>query len=143
MQFPITIGLHRSFLLLAATLVVHGLAALALLLPPWPWPPLVPALAALGASAVWVCMVARPKVSCLRLLADGRLQCQVEAGETFVDARILPGATVHPWLTVVRLELAGRKAAIVVLPDSTTGKDFRRLRVWLRWRAEFSGERAG
>jgi len=58
----------------------------------------------------------------------------------FVPAQLLPGAAVHPWLTVLRLRnAAGRVCVLCLTVDSLKKEDFRRLRVFLRWRADFSG----
>lgn len=59
-------------------------------------------------------------------------------GESFVEAELQGAATVHPWLTVVRMVVGSRKVSLALLPDSMPPEDYRRLRVWLRWRAEFS-----
>jgi len=45
---------------------------------------------------------------------------------------------VGSWLTVIVLSSAGAEAAsrcILILPDSVESSTFRRLRVWLRWKA--------
>jgi toxin CptA len=57
----------------------------------------------------------------------------------FVALRLLPDATVHPWITVLRLRDERDKShLLVVTRDMTNKSDFRRLRVFLRWRAKFS-----
>lgn len=42
---------------------------------------------------------------------------------------------VSPWLVVLHLKQAARRfmLPVVVLPDAMDRKDFRKLRVWLRW----------
>ena len=55
-------------------------------------------------------------------------------------AEVLSGTVVYPWLVVLRLGLDdGRWVTVVVWPDSTTAENFRRLCVWLRWKAAPSG----
>ncbi|MBS1188951.1 MAG: hypothetical protein H6R10_743 [Rhodocyclaceae bacterium] len=138
MQLPITIGLHRSFFLGAGLVGAPGLAVVAILLPPWqPWIKglLVAGIAGLAAIS-W--RLRMPKVTAVRLFGDGRMAYRQAGGEEFLAAELLAGATVHPWLTVFRLKSAESTTTVAVLPDSTTGEEFRRLRVWLRWKAEFS-----
>lgn len=139
MQLPITIGLHRSFFGVAGFVLIHAVAAVALWLTPWSLWAKYLALGGLAASASLVSRLWFPEVDALRLLANGLLECRLAGEEGFRPAELLPGATVHPWLTVVRLGIGEVTVAIVILGDSTTEEEFRRLRVWLRWRAVFSG----
>lgn len=139
MQFPITIGLRRSRILdgllgltlvlcLAAslaypgTVIIHlGLVLLSLL------------LAALAGRRL------TPSVTAIRLERNGDIfVCLVGAGD-FFPAQLEPGATVHPWLTVIRVTMAnGRRATIMATPDSQNPSDFRHLRMFMRWQANFS-----
>lgn len=139
MQFPVTIGLHRSFLaerILLAISLIAASVALAV-----PWPPIIGALlvllvAGLGFLA-WRGL--QPSVSALRLDRDGSIGIRAVGADDFVDANLLPRATVHPWLTVCRLAVAvGHPHLLVLAPDSMDGEDYRRLRIFLRWRARFS-----
>lgn len=138
MQFPMNIGLHRSSFLGLALALTHALAVVAVLAPPWPAALKATLLAGIGVSAILAWRRRLQVVDRLRLLDDGRLECRLAGEEGFVEASLRGTATVHPWLTVVHLEIGGRRRAIVVLPDSMQTEDFRRLRVWLRWRAAFS-----
>ena len=139
MQFPIAIGLHRSrilerafFLLLIVLLAVAG--------------KILRSTAEIGLFFLafsWLLLDARRRLrlslSLLRLESDGRIGIRSAEGEDFIPARVLPGATVHPCLTVFRLETeAGQRYSVLVLPDSCRREEFRRLRVFLRWRADFS-----
>ena len=136
MQFPITIGLHRSFYLIGGYFLVHVLALLVVWLPAWP------TVVSIGLSALIVLLAfagwrqINQTDLHLRLLATGHLECAVSGA--YLPAMLLPGATVHPWLTVMRIELAGKTKVILVAPDSASREDRRRLRVWLRWRADFN-----
>lgn len=142
MQFPITIGLHRSSFLAVAIAAAHLAAAVVVLVPSWSTELKAASLAGVTFSAIWAWRWRRPLVDGLRLFDDGRLECRLAGGTDFLQAELLPSATVHPWLTVVPLKIDGRnKLAVVVPPDSTHPEDFRRLRIWLRWRAEFSAAR--
>jgi toxin CptA len=58
---------------------------------------------------------------------DGRWREGTVAGSTFVT----------PWLTVVHVRLDGARHAssVLLLPDNVNREDFRRARVWLRWKS--------
>ncbi|HJW25118.1 MAG TPA: protein YgfX [Rhodocyclaceae bacterium] len=133
-----TIGLHRSFLATAGMVAIHGLAFAAAVFTPWPLWVRVAVIAAFTVSLAVSRRLWFARVTGLRLLGDGRLECQFAGEEGFRPAELLPGATVHPWLTAVRLKLPEGRVALVVLPDCTTIKEFRCLRVWLRWQADFT-----
>lgn len=139
MQLPITVGLHRSFFLASALAASHVLAALVIGLPPWTLAAKILLLTFVGASALLAWRLRPEKVTALRLLRDGRLECQLTGSQEFQAADLLPGATVHPWLTVIHLRVAGGRVVVAVLPDSAVAADYRRLRMWLRWQARFKG----
>lgn len=139
MQFPITIGLRRSRLQEAVLLALALLASLAALFFPRPWSSRAALLLAVWGIGLWAWRRLRPPLATLRLETDGSVQVADE-GRDFLPATILPGATVHPWLTVLRLELAdGRRCALLVTAGVMSSDEFRRLRVFLRWRAGFAG----
>lgn len=134
-----TIGLHRSRLLTVILALVHGMAGVAVWLPDWP---LVlslglSCLVAFSVSFAW--RRAQPAFGQLRLFADGRIQVQMIGADDFLSAQLSPSATVYPWLTVFALTVGGSVRYPVVLVDSISPEDFRRLRVWLRWKAAASG----
>lgn len=131
MQFPVLIGLRRSFLLPATGLsLLLPVLPLVFLAPhPFPWRIaylLCCLLVLLAAARSWL----RPPLA-LALLADGRIRL---AGEE-AGRRVLGGTCIHPWLTVFRLENGQKRPlTVVVTVDSLNREDFRRLRVFLRWR---------
>ncbi len=139
MQFPIIIGLHRSRFMergLIAIALSAGCAILAL-----PHPPALLATLLLLAAVVlrWSWRQLSPSLSALRLERDGSIQAAGTGNAAFGESTLRGTATVHPWLTVFRLELAdGRRHTVVIARGSTTEEDFRRLRVFLRWQAQFS-----
>ena len=137
MQFPITVGLHRSRFLLAALSVVHGLAIVAILATPWPmeWQfGLVVACLAAGALALQGTKV---PLSALLLASDGRLSASCGGPQEFQPCSLLPGAYIHPLLTVFRIRIeTGALRTILVLPDSMAAEDARRLRLFLRFQAK-------
>ena len=140
MQFPITIGLRRSrfldaFIFLSALLAGAGALALPIL-------PLIKAaiLCINGLFAVLAWQHLKPRISAIRLEQNGEVSLLHVAEKEFVAAELLPGATVHPWLTVLRLKSDAKPHQTqIVTVDSLNGPDFRRLRVFLRWRADFNG----
>ncbi len=140
MQFPIIIGLRRSFLFDVFLLVVAALASVVVLVYAGPLLLRIPLLllAWLAAALAWLKMV--PIGLRLRLERDGRLSIETDRLSGFSPVTLLAGAVVHPWLTVARLRIdAGRVLALVVVVDSLGADDFRRLRMFLRWRAKLNG----
>lgn len=138
MQFPITIGLHRSFFLVSMHCVAHVLAATVIFTPSWSAE--VKALLLVGVVCfgmmAWRCM--QPAADRLRLLDDRCLECGLVGEDVFIPAEVQPGVTVHPWLTVIPLRLPDRRLFVIVSPDAIHPDDFRCLRMWLRLRAEIN-----
>jgi toxin CptA len=139
-QFPVIIGLHRSFLLDRLVFVVALSATVFIgLYPRSPW--LLSGLLVLLwllAGQAWR-RLSLPYAA-LRLNHDGSIEGRRQGCTEFQPLLCLPGATVHPWLTVLHLQPEGG-GATQVLPltvDSTGADEFRRLRVFLRWQMRFS-----
>lgn len=141
MQLPITIALHRSFRLGAALLSAHLLAMVVVALPGWPSEIVLFLLVGAGASMLVSWHQWQLRIGCLRLYHDGQIECRLVGRESFVSAELLRGTTIHPWLTVLRLETAEGRIVVTILPDSMVAEDFRRLRLWMRWRADVSGRK--
>ena len=139
MQFPMTIGLHRSrfldaFVVSGALLASAGALA-------FPGESLIQAgvLSLTCLFAFWAIRQLTPCISAIRLEQNGDFSLRSISDDEFKVAQILPGATVHPWLTVVRFKCSERPVqTLIVTVDSLKAADFRRLRVFLRWRADFS-----
>jgi len=133
-QFPIAIGLRRSRFLAVVLLLGHCLGLLGVCLPPWPFE----AVVILSFAIVLLALVAwwrfRQREFELRLFADGRVEWRYCGESVFQPARIPRGVFVHPWLSVFALDTGGRVSWHPVFPDSASPDDFRRLRLWLRWR---------
>ena len=139
MQFPITIGLRRSRFL-DLFIFLSALSASGVLLF---WPQVATtqlfALLAIWSLAAQAWRRLTPRISALRLERSGRIAVVSDAGAPFAAARLLPGATVHPWLTIIRLEMEdGQQCALIATVDSLHRDDFRRLRIFLRWQADFN-----
>lgn len=135
MQLPITIGLHRSRFIDGVLLLVLLLVLVAGLLLPGhsPWSAGILLLGGLSGALAWRGL--RPQVEALRLLADGGLEIRRVAETAFVAVETEPGVLLHPALLVARLRAAdGRRALLTLTVDSLSREDFRRLRVFLRWR---------
>ena len=73
----------------------------------------------------------------LRISSDNVLSGQMRNGE-WRDYEVLGSTYVTSALTVMILRAAGARRArsVVLLPDSMAADEFRRLRVWLRWRPQ-------
>lgn len=80
--------------------------------------------------------VASRRLPSLTLRSDGKLELQQGAELLFAD--VGSDTVVWPWLVVLHLQPEeGRQSPLVLFPDGLAGTDdHRRLRVWLRWRAE-------
>lgn len=134
MQFPISIELRRSYLLISAVCILHCAAAAGLFLTPLNW---VLRLVLLIAVVASLGLTLRPaRISSLHLNRDGRLDCGRSDGVR-VAAPLLSGSTVFPWLVVLRFRPEGARS-VVSLPlfaDHMSGEEFRILRLWLRWGA--------
>ena len=138
MQFPIVIGLHRSRFLDGALLVTTTIALMAISFVPWP----VVVSALLGVVVLLVAILAaralKPQVQVLRIDNDGRISCRAGQDTALFPVRLCSGPSAHSWLTVLRLEGEQGNYRLLIAPDSLASEDFRRLRVWLRWRTEVS-----
>ena len=134
MQFPINIGLRRSRLLSAVLVTIALLAGAVSIVLPWSTP-------VRGLNFLLVLVVAyvtwqrlEPRLSAIRLERSGEISVAVVGTPGFVEAELLAGATVHPWLTVVRFNVwDGRRCLLIATVDTMKPEDFRRLRVFLRW----------
>ena len=139
MQLPITIGLHRSFFLDFLVALAAGFAALCVLAFPASSLFRMASLLVVAIFAVLAWHGLSPKFSAIRLESKGQLSVFSSHAAEFVAVELQPGATVHPWLSVVRLKTdEGRMASLILARDSLAPEDFRRWRVFLRWRADFS-----
>jgi hypothetical protein len=71
----------------------------------------------------------------LELKESGSIACQTRNGD-WVDCELLGSTFVSPQMTVVNLRPRGRRRsrAVILVPDNVDHRDFRRLRIWLRWR---------
>ena len=144
----VTIDLRPSRQLALVLALAYAAAAGASLLPGLPLPAGGALLLGLAASCVHAVrgralLRAASSVIGLKMEEDGRLWVRT-AGEGWSSATLLDSTFVNPWLTVVSVATRGRHRAhhAVILTDSMAAEDFRKLRVWLRWRggADLAGK---
>lgn len=139
MQLPITIGLHRSRLL--DSLVFLSALLVSLVVIAFPQAVVIQGAVLL---AVWCCAGhawhrLSPQCLAIHLERTGHLSVALAGVEEFSMAELMPGAIVHPWLTIARLKTdGGRMCTLIATVDNLDREDFRRLRVFLRWQADFS-----
>ena len=74
-------------------------------------------------------------VLALRIARDGALHLHIRK-DGWREGELLGSSYVSSVLTVINVRLPGerRMRSVVLLSDSIQGDDYRRLRVWLRWR---------
>ena len=141
MQFPIHIGLRRSRFLEAAVVSITLLTSGVTLGLPWSNTARAISflLVLIAAGLAWRRL--GPTLSAIRLERAGQILVVVAGNAEFAEAELLAGATVHPWLTVVRLKTQDERTHLLIAAvDSMKPEDFRRLRIFLRWQAVVSEE---
>lgn len=136
------VSLRPSWILAAILAAAHGaaIAAVALAGMP-PWLQLI-AIAALAVSLMFeirqtVLLRAPDAVVAIEIASDDALSVQTRRGD-WIRCEVLGSTYVTYFLAIVNLreQGGGRVKRAVILPDSTDAEDFRKLRVWLRWKAE-------
>lgn len=139
MQLPITIGLHRSRFIGIALQFTAVLAGVTVILMPVDLAFRLAGLAVTGAFFVAAWRSYRIPMPHIRLEYNGDINLLSASGAKAVSMQLLPGAIIHPWLTVFRLR--SRHAGTIVMiatVDSLDKQNFRRVRTFLRWRALFN-----
>ena len=134
---------------LAVALCVAHLAAAGLL-----WLVPVPALAkgaltlAVAVSLVYflareATLHAANAIVALELKSSGGIAFQTRDGR-WVDCELSGSSYVSPRLTIVNLQPRGKGRArhVILLSDNVDARDFRRLRMWMRWKTEPGREAA-
>lgn len=114
---------------------MHLMAGMALLPTEIPLPAKLAIWAAL-ASSLMICLIrAHPRE--LSLEPDGRLGI-LDGDGTFVRGSVARASRVLGWLTVLLVLTDQGRRALVILPDSLDRDQYRKLRVWLKWRASLT-----
>jgi toxin CptA len=138
-QFPITIGLRRSRFLDVTLLTAVILANAAIL--GFQCSPSIRACLffAVLMLAIQAWRTLTPAIKLIRLERSGEIFIARVGENDFVQATPKPGATIHPWLTIVRLTTAdARTATLIAAVDRKNSENLRRLRMFMRWQANFS-----
>ena len=139
MPFPIIIGLHRSRILDASVFLCAALGCATLFFLPQDKFSFQAVLSVIWLWAILTWYRLSPEITTLRLDRNGSVQVRYSGADEFVSVDLLPGATVHPWLSVFRMRThENRKLMLLAAYDSLSKEDFRRLRVFLRRLADFS-----
>ena len=129
--------------LLAAILVLAHAAAIAVVLivelPQWI---MVVAIALLIAQCAVVVrrqafLTGANAATAIEITSDHRLNVETRS-EGWCEYAVLGSSYVTPYLTVLNLRKSGTRVArhVLLLPDSLNADDFRKLRVWLRWKED-------
>jgi hypothetical protein len=83
-------------------------------------------------------VLTRPQeIAELRLGAKGELALATKVGAD-KTALILPETAVLPGMIVLVMRIEGKRTPLVLMADALDPEDYRRLRVWLNWRAKRS-----
>ncbi len=146
MQFPIIIGLHRLLLLDTLLFVAAGLASFAVSVLPLASLQLAALVLTIWLTAALAWYRLKPRLHSIRLEKDGRISARFSDETGFEVAELLPGATVHPWITVFRLKISttGKVETVIFVPPAIFGASavnqkkrqiLRKLRVVLRWQS--------
>ena len=124
----------------AILVLAHGAAiAMVVLAGMPPWLELI-AIAALVASLVFdvrqtALLRAPDAVIALEITPDDKFSIRTRRGG-WIECEVLGSTYVISFLTILNLKGidSGRNKRAVILPDSLDAEDFRKLRVWLRWK---------
>ena len=139
------ISVGPSHLLAAILSVAHAVAIALVLSVDLPlWIKLV-ATALLSVQATIVVrrqalLRGRGAATAIEITSDHKLNLETRAGG-WREYAVLGSTYVTPCLTILNLREPGNRLArrIVLLPDSLHAEDFRKLRVWLRWKVDNAG----
>jgi toxin CptA len=129
--------------LLAAMLILAHTAAIALVLmvelPQWLKVVAMVLLIAQCAVAVrrQAFLTGADAATAIEITSDHRINVETRAAG-WCEYEVLGSTYVTPYLTVLNLRQSGTRSArhVLLLPDSLNADDFRKLRVWLRWKED-------
>ena len=136
------ITLRPSRILTAILVLAHGAAIAIVALAGMPlWLELI-AIAVLVASLIFdvrqTALLRAPNaLITLEIASDDKLSIQTRRGE-WIECEVLGSTYVTSFLTILNLKVidSGRNTRAVILSDSLDAEDFRKLRVWLRWKRD-------
>lgn len=74
-------------------------------------------------------------ITAIRIEGAGELAIRLRSG-SWRTARLLETSFVSPYLTILNLKTDDSYFArhAVLMPDNVSSEDFRRFRIWLRWK---------
>ena len=137
-----TIAVSPSVRLAAALCAAHLVAAGLLWLVPIPVLGKGVATLAIALSLIYylardAALHAANAIVALELKDGGGISFRTRNG-TWVDSELSGSSYVSPVLTIVVLQPRGRRRTrrAIILPDNVDARDFRRLRMWMRWKHE-------
>lgn len=134
MQFPIFIGLRRSLFLDLSVLIGASLSSAVVLAFHAEYRIQAVLLIAIWIVAFLAMRRLKPRLQSIRLERAGNIFAVLPGESLFVRMELEPLATVHPWLTVIRLKTeTGDRYTTVIGADSLDSTNFRRLRLFIRW----------
>jgi len=137
-----TISLRPSRILAATLVLAHGAAiAMIVMAGMAPWLDAL-AIAALAASLVFnvrqsALLRATDAVIGLEITSDDKFSIQTRRGG-WIECEVLGSTYVISFLAILNLKRtdSGKITHAVILPDSLDAGEFRKLRVWLRWKRD-------
>jgi len=134
-----------SMLLASALGVTHLVAAGLLWLTPMPNLGKAVFTFAIAVSLIYLMaqyalLHAAHSIVALEIRDGGEIQFQNRVGE-WIECDLLGSSYVSTRLTIVSLRPRGRWAArnVILMPDNVDPREFRRLRMWLRWKRNGAG----
>ena len=79
-------------------------------------------------------------VVAIEIHSDNTFSGQSRSGK-WTEYAVMGNSYVAPYLTVINLQhsRSDAKKRITILPDTMDAEDFRKLRVWLRWKEDAAG----
>ena len=126
------IKLKRSIWLLALLMTICVLAGLSIALAHMPvWIQITLAVSLLGAIIYAIWSTGKPLPG-LRIKPNGQIQLRIADGE-WQSTELMPGSYVSLGLSVVRLRTQHNIHRLILMQDSATRDQLRRLRLSLRW----------
>lgn len=135
------LSVRPSVLIAVAVGAVHLAAAGFLWLLPLPL--IAQALLTLATAASLVYFMARDaalhsldSIVALEVTEGGGMAYQTRRG-AWLDGEVLGSSYVSPRVTIVNLRTreGGRRRRVILVSDNVDARDFRRLRIWLKWKS--------